>query len=93
MEDELDLGVPEALLAGVYADRLNAWLARHQLVLDFGTTASDDEAIATARVRVPWSAAIDVVSSLAECIGRYELEFGEIHRPRRRGEEWSDESE
>ena len=92
MEDELDLDVPEALLPGVYADRLNAWLTRHQLVLDFGTAASGDEGVVTARVRVPTSAAIDVVSSLAECIGRYELQFGEIHRPRRRGEEWSDES-
>jgi hypothetical protein len=42
---------------------------------------------------VPATAVPDMLSSLAECVARYELEFGEIHRPRRRGEEWSDESE
>jgi hypothetical protein len=93
VEEDLDLGVPVELVAGVYADRLNSWFTRHQLVPDFITFATDDELLATARVRVPATAVLDVLSSLAECVARYELEFGEIHRPRRRGEEWSDESE
>lgn len=87
MEDEYGLEVPRELEAGVYADHLTAWFSRHQLVLDFGTSATEDARIATARVRIPASAALDVVRSLEECIRSYELLFGEIRRPRERGEE------
>jgi hypothetical protein len=87
VEDEYELEVPRELEAGVYADRLTSWLTPHQFVLDFGTSATDEALIATARVRIPASAALDVVHSLQECIREYELEFGEIRRPRQRGEE------
>jgi hypothetical protein len=87
VEDESDLEVPRELEAGVYADRLSTWSTRHQLVLDFGALASEDAFVATARVRVPSSAALDVARSLEECIRDYELQFGEIRRPRQRGEE------
>lgn len=87
MEDEYDLEVPRELEAGVYADGLTAWFTPHQLVLDFGTSATDDALIATARVRIPAAAALDVLHSLSECLRVYELQFGEIHRPRRRDEE------
>jgi hypothetical protein len=87
VEDEYDLEVPRELEAGVYADRLGAWFTPHQLVLDFGTSATKDALIATVRVRIPATAALDVLHSLEECIRGYELQFGEIRRPRQRGEE------
>jgi Protein of unknown function (DUF3467) len=87
VEDEFDLELPAELEAGVYADRVNAWATRHQLVLDFGAVASRDAAVVTARVRVPATAAFDVLVSLQEAIREYELQFGEIVRPRKWGEE------
>jgi hypothetical protein len=87
VEDEFDLEVPTELEAGVYADRVYAWATRHQLVLDVGTLTSRDAAVVTARVRVPATAALDVLLSLQGSIREYELEFGEIFRPRRWGEE------
>jgi len=93
VDEDFTLEVPFDLEPGVYSDRLRSWFTRHQLVLDFCAPGSDEAFLATARVRVPATAALEMLSSLAECIGRYELEFGEIHRPRRRGEEWTDTSE
>jgi hypothetical protein len=75
------------LEAGVYGDRLDAWFGRHQIVLDFGAISADEGWLATARVRIPVTAALDAVDSLQECTRAYELEFGEFYRPRRRGEE------
>ena len=87
MEDAFDVEIPPELEAGVYADRLSAWFTRHHVVLDFCAVAASDVSLATARVRVPASAALDVVRSLQECVRDYELQFGEIRRPRQRGEE------
>jgi hypothetical protein len=87
VDESADLELPAELEAGVYGDRLDAWFTRHQLILDFGSSASEDTVIATARVRVPATAAFDVLLSLQECVRNYELQYGEIHRPRKWDEE------
>ena len=85
--DSFDLVIPPELETGAYADWLNPWFNRHQLTLDFGTQLFGEGLLLTARVRVPVTAALDVLRSLEKEIREYELQYGEIHRPRRRDEE------
>ena len=88
VDDELGFDVPAELEPGVFADGLVAWIAPHQIVLDFTSPTSGDSVIATARIGIPATATLEVLRSLTECIGRYELQFGEIHEPRRVDEGW-----
>ena len=87
VDDSFDLVIPPELETGVYADWLNAWFNRHQLTLDFGTQLFEEGLLVTARVRIPVTAAFDVIRSLEKGIREYELQYEEIHRPRRRDEE------
>jgi hypothetical protein len=79
--------VPAELEAGVCADHLGGWWAAHQVVLDFSTARDEEELLVAARVRVPATAALDLLRSFEEVVRGYELEYGEIHRPRPRGAE------
>ena len=87
MDEEFELEVPPDVAAGVYSDYLHSWFTAHELVLDFAAPTSADGVLVSARVRVPATAAVDLANTLADRVRRYELEFGEIHRPRRRGDE------
>jgi hypothetical protein len=81
---ERDLYIPPEHEVGVPAEVLSAAGAEHGFVLDFGTSV-EERYVATARVRVPTTAILDVREALDQAIRGYELDFGEIHRPRRRG--------
>jgi hypothetical protein len=87
VDESSDLFIPPELETGVYADWVNAWFSRHQLTLDFAAPSSEDRLLLTARVRVPVTAVLDVLRSLERGIREYELQYGEIRRPRQRGEE------
>jgi hypothetical protein len=87
VDESFELEIPPDLEAGAYADRLYAWFSRHHFTLDFAAPSSDGALIGTARIRVPATAALDVLRSLEESVRTYELQYGEIHRPRHRGEE------
>jgi len=87
VDDDAELELPAEVAAGVYADRLFAWFARHHLTLDFVAPASDDSYVVNARVHVPATVALDVLESLEQVVRGYKLEVVEIRRPRRRGEE------
>ena len=81
----VELDVPLELESGVFAETLTVWRTPHHLVLDFGAPTDGEHSVATARVRVPATAALDVLGQLGEGIREYELQYGEIHRPRPRG--------
>jgi len=87
VEESYRFDLPFELEGGAYADRLFAWFARHELTLDFGAPAADGGVVGTARVRIPATAALGILSSLQDAVHRYELTFGEIRRPRDRTEE------
>jgi hypothetical protein len=87
VDEEFELEVPPDVAAGVYSDYLHSWFTAHELVLDVAAPTSADGVLVSARVRVPATAAVDLANTLADSVRRYELEFGEIHRPRRRGDE------
>lgn len=82
----MELIVPPELESGVFAEVIGVWRTPHHLVLDFGVPTDDEHAVATARVRVPVTAALEALDRLSEGVRGYELEFGEIYRPRPRGE-------
>ena len=81
----VELDVPPELESGVLAETLAVWHTPHHLVLDFGAPTDGEHSVATARVRVLTTAALDVLDQLGEGIREYELLYGEIHRPRPRG--------
>jgi hypothetical protein len=82
---EFDLYVPAEHEIGVPAEVLEAWSWEHGFVLTFGTLVDPDRYLATARVRVPSSSVLEIRDALEQAIRDFELQFGEIHRPRRRG--------
>jgi hypothetical protein len=87
MADEpFDVVVPLELEAGAHAERLAGWITPHAFVLDF-LARTEDQQLVTARVRIPATAALDLVGELEALIRDYELLYGEIHRPRQRGDE------
>ena len=87
MADEaFDVVIPLELEAGVWAERLNGWFTADGIVLDF-IAQGVDQALLTSRVRVPATAALEIRRALAEVIGEYELQYGEIRSPRQRGDE------
>lgn len=87
MADEaFDVVIPLELEAGVWAERLNGWFTADGIVLDFVARGIGQELV-TARVRVPVTAALEIRRALNGAIGDYELQYGEIHRPRPRGDE------
>ena len=87
MEDELELIVPPEVEGGVYSDYLHAWFTAHEVVLDFAAPTFEGAFLANARIRVPATAAVDVAHAVEDCVRTYELQFGEIRRPRAKGEE------
>ena len=88
MADEaFDVVLPIELEAGVYAEELAGWVAAHGLALDFVTQGGQDQRLVTARIRIPATAALEIRRSLDRLIGEYELQYGEIRVPRKRGEE------
>lgn len=88
MADEpFDVVIPLELDAGVYAEDLAGWSTAHGIVLDFVARGGNNEQLVTARVRVPATAALEVRQAFDGLIRGYELEYGEIRRPRRRGDE------
>lgn len=84
-EEAFDVVVPLELEAGVYADDLAGSSNGHAIVLDFLADLGDDQRLLTARVRVPVTAAHEIRKALDRLIGDYELQYGEIQAPRRRG--------
>jgi hypothetical protein len=83
----VELFVPAELEAGVYADRLWGWWSDHHFVVDFAAPLDQERLLATARVRVPVTAVLEMVKDLEALAREYELTYGEIHRPRPRGDE------
>ena len=87
-DESFDAFVSPELEIGVNAEALAAWHSPHQLTLDFLVPLDDGgRTVVASRVRIPVTAALGVLGSLSEAVRNYELEYGEIHRPRRRGEE------
>ena len=81
--DPTDLGLPDDLESGVYASVLATWYSQHEFTLDFAAPATQDVFRVTARVRMPPTAIFQALRELSAQIGSYELDFGEIHVPRR----------
>jgi hypothetical protein len=86
VDESFEVVVPPELEAGVYAEDLAGWLNGHALVLDFLAQSSEAQRLVTVRIRVPATAALEVRRALDRVIREYELQYGEIHRPRKRGE-------
>ena len=82
-QDPADFGLPDELEGGVYASVLVAWYSQHEFTLDFAAPATHDAFRITARVRMPPTAIFQALRELSAQIGSYELDFGEIHVPRR----------
>ena len=81
-----DVVVPLELEAGVYAEQLSGWFTLDGFVLDFTVKSGERELLVTSRIRLPATAALEARRALDELIREYELQYGEIHRPRRRGD-------
>ena|SRR5438477_1290550 len=80
--------VPPEHESGSYADFMNVWHTRHGFTLDFAAPLGEEGAFGvTARVRVPATAIFEFVQKLNADIAVYELDYGEIRRPRRLGED------
>lgn len=86
LDEPFDVVVPLELEAGVWAEGLNAWFTKDGIVLDF-VAKGIDQTLLTSRVRVPATASYEIRGAVDRVIGDYELQFGEIRRPRPRGEE------
>jgi len=84
-EEPFDVVVPLELEGGVFAERLSGWFTPDAITLDFLVRTADQQLVTT-RVRIPATAALDVRSELEQVIRDYELTYGEIHRPRERGD-------
>ena len=86
-QEPTDFLLPADLVAGVYASVVNAWFSQHEFTLDFAApSAQDDGFILTARVRLPPTAIFEAIRHLSGQLASYELHFGEIRIPRRKGE-------
>jgi hypothetical protein len=86
-EEALDVVIPLELEAGVCADDLAGSSNGHALVLDFLADGGEGQRLVTARIRIPATAAHEIRRALDRLIGGYELQYGEIRVPRRRGED------
>lgn len=84
--EPFDVVIPLELEAGVYAEALAGWFTANGIVLDFVAPGDGSDRLVTARVRVPATAVFDLRQALDGVIQEYELEYGEIRRPRRRGD-------
>jgi hypothetical protein len=85
-DEPLHAVIPFELEAGTYAEDLAGWSTDHGIVLDFLARGDGDAQLVTSRIRLPATAALEVRQALDEAIKDYELEYGEIRRPRRRGD-------
>ena len=85
-EEPFDVVLPPELEEGSYAEQLSGWFTPEGFVLDFTARSRERELLVTSRVRLPATAAIEARRALDELIREYELEYGEIHRPRKRGD-------
>ena len=85
MDESLEFEIPPELDAGVYAEVLAARYTAHHMELNFAVEIAQ-RALLTARIRAPASAILEIRGALEGAIPDDELEFGEIRRPRRRGE-------
>jgi hypothetical protein len=87
VDEALDLVIPPELEAGVYADWFFPWFTPHHLVLDLAAPLAGEGLMLTSRVRIPATAVFQLLAALNQAIQAYELQFGEIRRPRERSEE------
>ncbi|SRR5712691_7361284 len=100
----VELHLPPAHQSGVYANRLIVWHTATEFTPDFAVAQpaepSDPEdpasplishAYVVARVKIPPTIVFDVIRAVNANMGKYEVEWGEIVRPRPRGEEASEE--
>lgn len=85
-EESFDVVIPLELEAGVYAEKLGGWFTADGLVLDFAAPSGEDQLLVTSRIRIPATAVLQARADLDDLIRDYELQFGEIRRPRPRGE-------
>jgi hypothetical protein len=86
-----ELSVPPEHEAGVYATAVAVWNTRYDFTIDFGAalTPEPDEVDdltsvphrVVARVRIPAGLAFEVLRALSANMERYEMRWGEIHRP------------
>ena len=90
-EEPFDVVLPPELEEGSYAEQLSGWFTPEGFVLDFTARSRERELLVTSRVRLPATAAIEARRALDELIREYELQYGEIHRPRNRGTRETDE--
>lgn len=85
--EPFEVVVPLELDAGVWAERVHGWFTTDGIVLDF-VDMGIDQALLTSRARVPATAVHEIRRATDRVIGDYELQYGEIRRPRPRGDEW-----
>jgi hypothetical protein len=96
----IELHLPPAHQAGVYANRLIVWHTVTEFTLDFAVAEPprpsdpDDpasplisQAHVVARVKIPPAIVFDVIRAVHANMGKYEAEWGEIVHPRPRDEE------
>jgi len=62
------------------------WSAVDGVVFDFAAQLEAGHLLVTSRVRISATASLEVRRAIDEAITDYELQYGEIHRPRPRGE-------
>lgn len=87
-QTDLNLNVPEAMHAGVYADRALVWHNEHGFTIDFVVpmmppTPGEDgkmkqQATVAARVRLPVSVMFQLARAIAENVSQYEAKHGAI---------------
>ena len=86
-ENGFELGIPDELEAGVYANFVTVWHTAYEFTLDFAVAlAGTDDALATpyrlvTRVRLPVTLAFEAIRTLNDEMTAYEREYGEIRPP------------
>jgi hypothetical protein len=83
--------------AGLYVNAFSIWHSEHEFTIDFAAKIEAQapglqepaQALVVSRVRLPPALAFELIRSINREMADYEDEWGEIHRPRRRGEEHS----
>lgn len=85
-DEPLEIVIPFELEAGTYAEQLFGWFTPHGFALDFGVKGGEGQLLVTSRIRLPATATLEARQALDELIREYELQYGEIHQPRRRGD-------
>ena len=87
---EPEVNLPDELVAGVFATHLTAWHTPYELVLDLAAQEEPGEYTSPVRVvsrlRLPIVLGLEALDTLRGEMGEYERVYGEIRRPRPRGE-------